>query len=379
MNLVKIQGSLDLSVQTLNIEALLQPINDDVETGTNPRDDVSPTSTYYLLKDIRNTARAKERKALVNEENLLTIATDWRPILEQVPDVLQNHCKDLEFVAWFIEALCRLQGFKGLTLGFTLASELIERYWDNLFPFPDSNDLSERLAPLIGLNGIDSEGSLIQPIKAILIIEGQSEGPFSTWQYEQALEVDRLDKEKQVKRFESGAVSLEDVDIAIKETSDSFFIELNDDIDASLLAFNRLSTVMDAAMGGAPQPTSYISKAIQSCSLCVKQLAEKVLKKAAESKAVEQIEDIPNIEENISTIQGANQQINSREKAIQSLDTIAAFFRKTEPHSPMSYAIEQVIRWSDLSLPELLQELIQDGEARNGFFKLSGIKTESET
>ncbi len=55
------------------------------------------------------------------------------------------------------------------------------------------------------------------------------------------------------------------------------------------------------------------------------------------------------------------------------------FFRKTEPHSPMSYAIEQVIRWSDLSLPELLQELIQDGEARNGFFKLSGIKTETET
>lgn len=376
---MKIQGSLDLSVQTLNIEALLQPIDADVETGSNPRDDISPTSTYYLLKDIRNTARAKERKALVNEENVLTIATDWRPILEQVPDALQNHCKDLEFVAWLIEALCRLQGFKGLALGFTLASELIERYWDNLYPTPEPNDLSERLAPLIGLNGIESEGSLIQPIKGILIIDGQSEGPFSTWQYEQALEVDRLDKDKQIKKFESGAVSLEDVDIAIKETSDAFFIELNADIDASVLAFNRLSSVMDAAMGGDPQPTSYISKAIQSCSICVKQLAENVLKKAAATNAIAQDEDIPDNEERTATVHHSIQQVNSREKAIQSLDTIAAFFRKTEPHSPMSYAIEQVIRWSDLSLPELLQELIQDGEARNGFFKLSGIKTENET
>ena len=42
----------------------------------------------------------------------------------------------------------------------------------------------------------------------------------------------------------------------------------------------------------------------------------------------------------------------------------------------MSYAIEQVIRWSELSLPELLEELIVDGEARSGFFKLSGIRTD---
>lgn len=367
-----------MSVQNFNIEELIQPISGDAETGINPRDDISPTSTYYLLKDVRNLARAKERKALVDEEDVLAIASEWRPILEQVPKALKHNCKDLEFVAWFIEALCRLHGFKGLALGFTLAAELIERYWNDLYPIPDPTDLSERLAPLIGLNGIESEGSLIQPIKAILIIEGQSEGPYSTWQYEQALEVDRLDKEKQVKKFEAGSTSLEDVDIAIKETPDSFFITLNNDIDASILAFNHLSTVMDSAMGGEPQPTSYISKAIQSCSLCVKQLAEKALEKAANTENPENTEMLANNEENTSTVVGVEQQLNSREQAIQSLDSIADFFRKTEPHSPMSYAIEQVIRWSDLSLPELLQELIQDGEARNGFFKLSGIKTEDD-
>ncbi len=368
-----------MATPIFSIEDIIQPILGDSETGVNPRDDISPTSTYYLLKDVRNTARAKERKALVDEDDLLAIATDWRPILEQVPNALQHHCKDLEFVAWLIEALCRLQGFKGLAQGFTLAAELIERYWDDLYPIPDPDDLSERLAPLIGLNGIESEGSLIQPIKTIVIIEGQSEGPFSTWQYEQALDVDRLDPEKQIKKFEAGAISLEDTDIAIKETPDSFFITLNSDIDAAMSAFSRLSTVMDTAMGGEPQPTTYITKAIQACSLCVKQLAEKVLIKSEVSDVNEEAEvGVVSEEGRPSVVQGIAHQLNSKEQAIDSLDTIAEFFRKTEPHSPISYAIEQVIRWSDLSLPELLQELIQDGEARNGFFKLSGIKIEDE-
>ena len=68
------------------------------------------------------------------------------------------------------------------------------------------------------------------------------------------------------------------------------------------------------------------------------------------------------------------------ENAIKKLQEIATFFRKTEPHSPMSYTIEQVIRWSELSLPELLNELITDSDARTGYFKLSGIKiSETET
>ncbi|GAA6171776.1 type VI secretion system protein TssA [Colwellia sp. KU-HH00111] len=362
------------------LDDVVLPISDESETGLNPRDDISPTSTYYLLKDIRNAARAKERKALIDDDDVLAIASDWRPILEKIPYELQHSCKDLEFVAWLIEALCRLHGFAGLALGFTVASELIEQYWHNLYPIPDPKDLSERLAPLIGLNGIESEGSLIQPIKSILIIKGQSQGPYSTWQYEQALEVNRLDQEKQVKKIEAGAVSLDDVNIAIKETPDSYFIELNENIENAITAFNRLSSVMDAAMGGAPQPTSYISKAMQACSICVKQLAEKALKKSAEANKLLEINtNANNGDISLEAEEGIHQQISSRVQAIENLGSIAGFFRKTEPHSPMSYAIEQVIRWSELSLPELLQELIQDGEARNGFFKLSGIKTEEKS
>lgn len=66
-------------------------------------------------------------------------------------------------------------------------------------------------------------------------------------------------------------------------------------------------------------------------------------------------------------------QLNSRQEAINHLKTVATFFKTTEPHSPMAYGIEQVIRWSEMPLPDLLKELIADGEARKGYFRLVGI------
>ncbi|OBT11142.1 type VI secretion protein [Shewanella sp. UCD-FRSSP16_17] len=362
-------------LNNLSIEELIEPITDEAVTGEDPRSDISPTSTYYLLKDVRSTARANERKALIDEEDVLSVAIEWRPIFEQVPDITRDKAKDLEYIAWFIEAACRLHGFKGLSFGFTLAAELIERYWENLYPIPDPDDLEERIAPLIGLNGVESEGSLIQPIKTIPITEGAF--AYSTWQYEQALEVDRLDSDKQEKRFDAGAISLEEVELSIKETSDSFFIELDADVNAAIAAFSRLSEVMDTAMGGLPQPTSYIRKALEACALQIHTITEPILAKSQTSSISTEVEVETDDELTVqSSSTGIEQQLNSRAQAIDNLEKIAEFFKNTEPHSPMSYAIEQVIRWSDLSLPELLQELIQDGEARNGFFKLSGIKTE---
>lgn len=363
-------------LKDLSIDELILPISDDSDSGIDPREDISPTSTYYLLKDVRNIARSKERKALTDEEDVLSVAAEWRPIFEQVPHILQEQSKDIEYVAWFIESACRLHGFKGLSFGFNLASELIERFWDSLYPTPEPYDLAERIAPLIGLNGIESEGSLIHPIRTIPITDGSI--VYSTWQYEQALDTSRLDKDKQEKRFESGSVSLEDVEHSIKETPDSFFIELHQDINNAIEAFSRLSAAMDDAMKGEPQPTSYIRKALEACALQINSITAPIIAKNKTDKEQEQhTPEVQSSEIESQTVStGIDGQLNTRAQAIHNLESIADFFRRTEPHSPMSYAIEQVIRWSDLSLPELLQELIQDGEARNGFFKLSGIKTE---
>jgi type VI secretion system protein ImpA len=66
--------------------------------------------------------------------------------------------------------------------------------------------------------------------------------------------------------------------------------------------------------------------------------------------------------------------VASREEAFRQLAEIAGFFRRTEPHSPISYTLDEVVRRGRLPLQELLSELITDETARRSFFVSAGIK-----
>ena len=59
--------------------------------------------------------------------------------------------------------------------------------------------------------------------------------------------------------------------------------------------------------------------------------------------------------------------------AFHVLAELAAFFRRTEPHSPISHHIEQAIRWGNMTLPELLTELIVDDKSRQEVLTRVGI------
>ena len=55
----------------------------------------------------------------------------------------------------------------------------------------------------------------------------------------------------------------------------------------------------------------------------------------------------------------------SREDALRALGQIAEFFRRTEPHSPLAYTLEEAVRRGRMTWPELLAEIVADADARN--------------
>ena len=67
-------------------------------------------------------------------------------------------------------------------------------------------------------------------------------------------------------------------------------------------------------------------------------------------------------------------QMASREDALRVLGEIANFFRRTEPHSPISYTLDEAVRRGRLSWPELLQEVVADLNTRNGILNMLGIR-----
>ncbi|WP_243864851.1 type VI secretion system protein TssA [Halospina denitrificans] len=358
---------------------LLEAISESQPCGDDTREDSSHASPYFNLKDLRNQARASERQQLIENEALQV--PQWRQLLDEIPDVLVKRSKDLEFVAWYVEALCREHGFEGLAQGFDLARRMLETHWNNLYPLPDEEGAATRIAPLVGLNGSDSEGTLIQPILSIPLFHNATLGDVAVWQVEQAAEISRLDEQKTQQRIEAGALAEDDVMQAVRETPESALLAIHGTIERAQKAFTGLSEAMDRVMDGEPQPTSHIRSVLERCKSILMHYAGARIEKALarESQMPEAAGQDPEMEgEGAEPTGGPHADpvqvaIASRARALEQLSQLAEFFRQTEPHSPVSYAINQAVRWSELSLPELMQELIDDKGVREGFARITGV------
>ena len=98
----------------VDFEQLLAPISEERPTGIDIREDESPTSAYYEIKDARNAARADERNQAAIPEVERQESQHWKSILELAPRILTEQAKDLEVAAWYTEALLRKHGLAGL-------------------------------------------------------------------------------------------------------------------------------------------------------------------------------------------------------------------------------------------------------------------------
>jgi carbamoyltransferase len=58
-------------------------------------------------------------------------------------------------------------------------------------------------------------------------------------------------------------------------------------------------------------------------------------------------------------------------------ERVAEFFRRTEPHSPLSYTLEEAVRRGRMTLAELLAEVMPDEEARHAMLSRLGIRPEA--
>jgi type VI secretion system protein ImpA len=53
---------------------------------------------------------------------------------------------------------------------------------------------------------------------------------------------------------------------------------------------------------------------------------------------------------------------------------VASFFRRAEPHSPISYTIDEIVRRGRMPLSDLLTEVLPDETARHDVLRRLGIE-----
>lgn len=363
----------------LNIEELLAPVSEENAAGIDLRNDESPDSLYYTLKDARNSARAIERNSFPGDDNEENAEKEhWKVILSKAPKALKQS-KDLEIAAWLTEALIRQDGFAGLKEGFTLINGLIQNFWEGLYPLPDEDGVSTRVAVLVGLNGINNTiGTLVAPINTAALT---ANGDYSSWSYTQAQELDKTkDAAAKKKKMASGAVPVSSIMAAVKPSQSDFYVDLDANLDATINEFSAFTDKLDELCGDDAPPSSNIRKSLESAKKTLNVIAKNILHPEVEIEIEASEDDSDNLsEEPAAAANSSNAEfkptgnIKGRLEAFKTLQAVAEFFKRTEPHSPIGFTIERVVRWGDMSLPQLLQELVPDPQAKDYYEKLVGI------
>ena len=371
------------SPEVLDFSRLVAPIPGPNPAGKDLRADFSPKAVYREIKGARDKAREAERYLLykggMDDSGHAVPPPDWRPILQLAPQAIAEQSKDLELVALLTEAMARKHGFAGLRDSFRLARELAELYWARLYPTPDEEGVRTRIAPMVRLNGEEGEGLLVAPILGIPITAGGAAGSFSVTDYRLALELDGIsDPDKRARRLEQpGALTVQMFDKSVAATPVDSFRNLLEDIAQSWEQFQKLGQVLEGLSntdaGGEPVlfPTSGIREALDACRETVEKVAGPVLGGGVEEVVL--LEEGGEAMASGAGAEGAAGRVGSREEAFRTLLRVAEFFKRTEPHSPVSYALEQAVRWGRMPLPQLLDELIPEDPVRQQLFKLIGI------
>jgi type VI secretion system protein ImpA len=358
------------SPQVIDIEALAAPLEGDNPCGPNLRMDESDNAPYFALRRLQGQARTAERQAAMaavaaedgEEAGGDTAALrEWSSLLELCEKTLRETSKDIEVVSWMIEALVREHGFAGLRDGFTLAAEMVERYWDNLNYDTEDTDAGAKGQPFAGLNGTDREGALIRPFKAVPLTPVGDTGAFGLGKCEQ------LQRDKQIGEAETLA----------RQGGANFYQPLMADLTAAHAAYQRLTGLLDDKMGRDSPGSSQIREAFEAGDRMVRALAGQFLT-AEEDEAASATATGGGAAADAA---GGGQAMiarpgsfATREQALEMLNAVAKFFREREPHSPISYALDSMIERARMPLFELLAELLPDEEVRTRVLQNAGIR-----
>ncbi len=368
------------SPDLIDIEGLLQPISDDTPTGSDIREDGSASSPYQILKNDRNQARAAERQSIHDGESQEAME-HWHKVIQLAPEILRDHAKDLEVASWYAEAMLRRYGFAGLRDTFKLIQGLVDNFWDNLHPMPDEYGMETRVSCLSGLNGEGAEGVLIAPIRKINLTEGEEPGPFSLWQYQQSLDIQKAqDEQSRQAKIASLGFSSDDIESSVNASSETFFVDIRDDLATCIDTYKIIGQKLDELCGleDAP-PTRTIVETLDTCLGAVKHIGKlKFPIEPDETEEGDATEGNENTGGGSPPTAKARGPVATREEAFKQLNEIAEFFRKTEPHSPVSYVLQKAVKWGNMPLSELIGELIPDHSSRERYSELTGVENLEE-
>jgi type VI secretion system protein ImpA len=352
----------------IDTEALLKPISRDKPCGS----DVRESKTFEMLKE------ARREEELLNQgewKRDLKVA-DWPKVIQTATKILESEGKDLQAACWLVEGLVKRNGFIGLRDGLRVLRRLHEQFWDSFYPLIEDGDVEFRSGRLEALNKV-----LPMAIKGIGLIHPPGGPVYGYWHYKEAQDVENLrrgaasdaEKRRQLSEaLEEGKLESDKFEKAAAATPLTHCSALLDQISQAWEEFGLFDKVLEEKYGENAPSLRQIKDAIAECRALMDSIVKKKGGIGLSSETATMSNSDQTDEEAVvsGNGQGFGPTVDprSRLEALRQLSRVAEFFRKTEPHSPVSYLVQRAARWGEMPLDEWLQEVIKNdgvlGEVR---------------
>lgn len=358
--MMKENPQLDL----IDLQKLLSPVSPENPSGILLR--------YEGVYDEIQEARMQDDELLLQGEwkTELKVA-DWKSVFNIAYQALIEKTKDLQIVVWMLEAMIHLYGLKGAMEGMVALRMMSEEFWDSIFPLLEDEDCEFRVSPVVWMNG-----ALSLSIKNIPVTspENSDAGTYSFLDWEKIVRLQQLAKQSESARKELESETKYTSSLFQKSadaTSHDFHSNSLSFIDELKKETTALETFFDKQCGKEAPSFGKFRDSLESIEVRLKSLVKTPVTEETSSSAITAEEQSEGFVAGNLTMNTTTQ---GREEAYLALSRIADYLLEIDPHSPAPYLVKRAVSWGDMSLGELLMELLKEGQNLQQVYSLLGIK-----
>jgi type VI secretion system protein ImpA len=356
------------------LNRLIAPIPGDHPCG----EDISFSQEY---DDVREARRQDDLSLTQGDWETELKSAQWPKVRQLCEHLLQNKSKDLQIACWYTEALCNLQGFKGLAFGLQILEILVTDFWEFFYPDLIPDDLEERAGKIEWLNK-----QLPTTIRNIPLTDRAS-GGWSWLKWDESRTVDNLglkDAAAKERAVAEGKLTGEVFDRAASASGLPFYQKLHAEIQDAKAMLAKVEKHIDDRFGAESPGLKDLRVAVAECD----DVVTRIITRLGGSTGAANVQQTTSMDGNAMSGRSGKEvasvvlavpvgQIGNRAEAINALRQVSQFFKQNEPHSPVALLADRAAKWAEMPLERWLASVIKDDSTLSQLRELLDIQRDA--
>jgi type VI secretion system protein ImpA len=332
----------------ITAEELLKPISEDKPCGED---------LYYdpSFQELEGLMKGKEETQFSKAED-----PDWKKLYDRCVE-LYGRSKDLRVATAMCLAAVKVDGLAGLHAALVALKELLERYWEPIYPLLDPDDGHD---PLYRINVIAAlstpRGTYGDPMR---FLDRLCEAPLTRSVQLGSFSLADLARSEEGKPGPEGqaAPSKEQIEAAFRDTDPEELTAIHRLAVDMVQTVTEVDTFLTDTVGADKAP---------NLDLLSGQLKE-IEKAVVPYLPAGTVEPVTGGETagaageagGAPAAKGISGAIQSRQDVIRMLEKICQYYSRTEPASPVPNILKRAQRWVEMDFLTIIKDLCPDAES----------------